>query len=239
LKPVRAIIASPLLCLGLLAGITAEKRTHLKAADAEPYHARAKAAINAMPWNLYVNDVLWTAREQKPEDAAVRLLKPNEILSRYYTETKTTASAGTASVLIVQCRDSRDMTGHYPPICYPNSGHEMVYRQVREPVVVGEGSARVSVPFTEYHFEKEIRGGRTGFCVYNFFVVPNVGIVPDIKGVNDAAEDYQRRFFGAAQFQVVMKADVEMPRATRDEIFRALIGANAAAIETLKSVGIP
>ena len=39
-------------------------------------------------------------------------------------------------------------------------------------------------------------------------VVPGRGIFRDIKGVNRAAEDYERRHFGAAQFQFLMFADL-------------------------------
>jgi hypothetical protein len=67
--------------------------------------------------------------------------------------------------------------------------------------------------------------------VYNFFVVPGRGIVPDISDVRAAASDYQRRCFGAAQFQVVMNAD--LPPEERDEIFTTLIGAGVDVINVL------
>ena len=94
------------------------------------------------------------------------------------------------------------MTGHYPPICYSNIGYELVRASSTTPITVG----REPVPFTEYQFEKYTHGRAEKLYMYNFFVVPGRGAVDDIKGVHDAAEDYERRFFGAAQFQVLMHA---------------------------------
>jgi hypothetical protein len=72
--------------------------------------------------------------------------------------------------------------------------------------------------------------------VYNFMIVPGVGIVRDMRGVEHAAEDYQERYFGAAQFQITMNADI--PQYDRDRIFAQLVGGNTKMIETLKSGGI-
>ena len=58
-----------------------------------------------------------------------------------------------------------------------------------------------------------------------------------MKGVEQAAEDYQQRYFGAAQFQVVFQSEgaAQRPREERDEIFATLIGPNIHLIETLTS----
>ena len=139
-----------------------------------------------------------------------------------------------AELLIVQCRDSRDMTGHYPPICYRNIGNELVYEERHQPIDVhGE-----SVPFTEYHFEKYTHGQPVRQCVYNFFVVPGRGVVDDIDGVHEAAEDYERRFFGAAQFQVLMPVDVLTPPAVREQVFASLLRSHEQLIATLKTDGL-
>jgi hypothetical protein len=64
--------------------------------------------------------------------------------------------------------------------------------------------------------------------------VPQVGIVRDIKGVNKAAENYQRRHFGAAQFQFVMDADLSLEE--RDRIFTTLMGSNMDVFDALINV---
>ena len=236
MKRLSAIFVSPLLCLCLLGGIALQQRTRLKPDDAvvANYHASAKKAVNDMPWKVEALGTTWTAVERKPETAAVRLLRPNEILSRRYVQNTTSGRPMVAELLIVQCRDSRDMTGHYPPICYRNIGHEMVYGKDRGPVMVGHEP----VPFTEYRFEKYTHGRAETIFVYNFFVVPGRGAVDDIKGVHEAAEDYERRFFGAAQFQVVMQEAVVPDARVREEVFTSLLRSHPELIATLKTDGM-
>jgi hypothetical protein len=238
MKSYGAILASPVLCLLLLGGMVAQQRTRLKPDDpvVRNYHARAEAAIKEMPWGIKALGADWSAEERKPETAAVRLLKPNAILSRHYVQIVSSGRPLTADLLIVQCRDSRDMTGHYPPICYKNIGYELVHRAPRGPIQVGNER----VTYTEYHFEKYSHGRQHKVCVFNFFVVPGRGVVADIKGVHEAAEDYERRFFGAAQFQVLMPVEMMTPRAAevRQEVFAALLRSHAGLIGTLKSDGL-
>jgi len=236
MKSLGAILASPVLCLGLLGAMVVQQRSRLRPDDlvVREYHDRAKEAINAMPPAPVIDGVSWNAEPRKPETAAVRLLKPNVILSRHYVEGVTDRYPRTADLLIVQCRDSRDMTGHYPPICYKNIGYELVEQKARTPVDVGG----VSVPFTEYHFEKWTQGQPQRLCIYNFFVVPGAGAVRDIQGVDRAAEDYERRFFGAAQFQVLIPLNQVPRREDRDLIFTSLLRSHAGLIGTLKTDGL-
>jgi hypothetical protein len=232
-----SIIASPVLCLAVLAGIALQQRARLRPDDPRvtAYHARAKEAINRIPWRVEALGTTWTAVEHKPETAAVRLLRPNVILSRRYVQNTTSGNPMVAELLIVQCRDSRDMNGHYPPVCYRNIGHELVFIAEHDPIDVGGEQ----VPFTEYHFEKYKHGRAEKLYVYNFFVVPGRGAVDDIKGVYEAAEDYERRFFGAAQFQILMQ-DVLSPAdaKVREQVFASLLRSHPQLIATLKNDGM-
>lgn len=236
MKSLSAILISPLMCLCLLLGIALQQRGRLRPDDPRvvAYHAGAKKAINEMDWRIEALGSIWTAVERTPETAAVRLLRPNIILSRRYVQNTTSARPMTAELLIVQCRDSRDMIGHYPPVCYRNIGHELVLRRGRGPITVGNQL----VPFTEYRFEKYTQGRAEAIFVYNFFVVPGRGAVDDIGGINEAAEDYERRFFGAAQFQVVMQEAVVPNPNDRDEIFAALLRSRPELIATLITDGM-
>jgi hypothetical protein len=67
--------------------------------------------------------------------------------------------------------------------------------------------------------------------VYNFMIVPGHGIVPNIEAVGEVAEDYQRRNYGAGQYQVLMPSD--LPREEREDLFRTLIAANVGIIRVL------
>src|SRR4051812_13591582 len=233
MKSLTAILAPPLLCAGILGGIVLEKRTHVQPADAVPYHKRAFDAINAMPWAIGDQDNgSWMGKEIEQPTAAVRLLKPNIIISRQYTDVSAQARYGvprTCDVLIVQCKDSRDMVGHYPVNCYPNAGETLIRSEPRDWQI-----GNVTITGTEYTFERFNRGQSARRVVYNFLVVPGVGIVRDIKGVDKAAEDYQRRHFGAAQFQFVMSD--ELSREVRDRIFKTLMGANLGMLTALNDV---
>ena len=231
MKSTASILAAPVGCLLLLGGIVAENATHTRPQDAAPYHAAAEVAIKAWPttigreWN-------GASREDQIPAAAMRLLRPNVTLYRTYTSSRT---GMLAHLLIVQCRDPNDMSGHYPPNCYPNNGEQLVYQQARE-LQVGDRKIR----FVEYHFADDrsiTQSGRK--CVYNFFVVPGRGIVPDMATVREASGDYLRRYFGAAQFQVVFPAHMgDVPQQVRDDVFVTLIGANPAAFKALRSNGL-
>jgi hypothetical protein len=236
MKSIGAIIASPLLCLGLLAGMALRQRTPVpaNAPVVVAYHERAKAEIKALSEYFTVDGIQWSAQARKAETAAVRLLKPNYILSRHYVEGVLDRFPRTADLLIVQCRDSRDMVGHYPPICYPNIGYQPLGKKTPAALRVGS----VDVAYTQYTFEKWSQGQPQQLCIYNFFVVPGRGVVRDIEGVDQAAEDYERRFFGAAQFQVLIPVSQVPQREERDKIFAALIRSRPQLIENLISDGL-
>src|SRR5438309_926853 len=116
MKSLPSIFTAPGLCLLVLGGIALEKRTHAKPEDAAPYHARAKAAIDA--WPRTIGDS-WNSLDTTIPTAALQLLRPNTTLSRHYVNVKDDRES--ADLLIVQCRDPNDMSGHYPPNCYPNN----------------------------------------------------------------------------------------------------------------------
>ena len=91
MKRAGSIFLSPLLCLCVLGGIAVQQRMRLRPDDAvvQDYHARAKAVIAAMPWKVEALGTYWTALEREAEPAAVRLLRPNIILSRRYVQNTT------------------------------------------------------------------------------------------------------------------------------------------------------
>jgi hypothetical protein len=225
------VLAPPILCCGLLAGMVAEQRRHLTPEDVEPYHTRARVAVDGVPY--IIGD--WTGQNNPVPLAAVKLLHPNAILSRLYSDNAagTSHRARSAHLLIVQCRDSRDMLGHYPPICYRAKGMSLEQKNS------GPRDWKLGdKPIGGYEYQfSEVKDGHINFTtVYNFLIVPGKGIVRDMKGVEQAAEDYQQRNFGAAQFQVVFSGtESASARQERDEIFAALIGPNLKLLETLTS----
>lgn len=233
MKYVRAFTLSPVLCLALLGAVEAQRATQLKPKDAEPYHARAAVAVRGTVRSISVEGEPWSAQQVPVPEAAVKLLGNAEAL-RLSFHGRTSGHDCTAELLVVHCQDSRDMTGHYPPVCYPGSGYTETSRNLMQHATTAFG---LTVPYVEYAFEKETTGRQSKIVVYNFFVVPGRGVVRDIRDVRDAAEDYQRRFFGATQLQLVVSA--ELPPSWRDRIFRSMLDANEPLFRALNSAEVP
>jgi hypothetical protein len=208
-----------------------ESASHVTPADAEPYHARARAAVESIPTHIGT----WSARPEKIPREALAILRPNVIRCWKYSDSDTTNPRyydRWASLLVDQCREARDMSGHWPPNCYVNSGEELIYSQPRDWPVKD-----LTITGMEYHFRQTTATESTRTAVYNFLIVPGRReTLRDIHGVDDAAQDYQRRFFGAAQFQLVMNADLSQD--DRDKIFRTLMEPCVPVIKTLMSGGI-
>jgi hypothetical protein len=224
-------MAAPISVLLLLGGIAFQNRDHVEPQDADAFHARARSAVEAFPHSIE----FWTGSDYEIPRAAQKLLRPNAIVSRRYVENRTDRpTRREAQVLIVQCRDTRDMVGHYPPVCYPAHGMTQIDAQPRH-WRLGERD----ISGMEYSFVRRQDGQTQLTTVYSFFVVPTTdgrdAIRPDMKSVRAAAEDYQQRHFGAAQFQMKFDGDsaTSWSRAERDEIFATLFEPAAPVITSL------
>jgi hypothetical protein len=225
-----AISIAPILSMGLLIGMVGQASRHIKPGDVEPFHQRAKEELASYPY--YVGT--WVGQDEPVTQAAVQLLRPNYILSRRYTNTSGQGLAphGTFQLLVVQCRDSRDMVGHYPPICYPAHGQTLVSETPRD-WIVGD----LKVTGTEYHFAyRSAEQGIIKRVVYNFLIIPGHGIARNMKAVMAAAEDYQERYYGAAQFQLVFSG--ALSQEARDSILEQGVGARPDIVKALMSGGI-
>ncbi|MGH7213913.1 MAG: hypothetical protein ACREIT_04040 [Tepidisphaeraceae bacterium] len=242
-------LVAPACSVAVLGAVVAENSRHVKPENVEPYHRWARQAIGLQVTKIGVEDSetthtasaeeaiagqvpfiidTWTGREDQIPAAAQQLLKPNAILSRTYVDNDPAMNHyREAAFLIVQCRDSRDMIGHYPPICYKAHGEKME----------GPGKQRkwqfddLPIHGMEYEFSRHANGRTYKRIVYNFLIVPGRQIVPDMDGLLAASEYRYQRYYGAAQFQLVMSA--QLPREERDEIFKALIGRNINVIRGL------
>lgn len=228
------LLAPPLLCMGLLAGIASEKSTHVEPKDVEPYHASVKAAVEDIPYVIGY----WTGSQRPVHPAAQKLLRPNIIENRIYVDKEPNADwRRQATLLIVHCKDSTDMVGHYPPVCYPAHGKpELSSNRAARDWQVGD----LTITGTEYQFSDRTSAEEYRTTVYNFLVAPGGGIVRDMDSVRAAAEDYQKRYYGAAQFQVVFRAPAlaDLTREQRDEIFTTLIEPTIPVIKLLSTGGL-
>ena len=215
-------VAPVVLTLLLLGGTLADKVVfHLPPADATAYHARVRRAAEQVPYNIGP----WLGTDTPVPPSAVAMLHPNLILSRQYQDVRT---GKIASVLLVHCEDARDLIGHYPPVCYPAHGWSKRSAARADRWVDGE---RVTI--TDYTFTATRVDRASDLRVGNFMVLPDGQMCPDMDGVETAAQDYRRKFFGAAQVQVI--TDAGWSEADRVEFFRKVTGAAGPLLREIRS----
>jgi len=211
---------APIVTAGLLVAMHVQLLGETGGADAEAFHASARGAIEQVPDSIGE----WQGADVEVPQAAVALLKPNALLGRRYVE----ASTGRwANLVIVQCRDTRDMSGHYPPVCYP--AHGWTPGEGPEERTIRAGATLL--PATRYEYTRTEFDRVVRIAIYAFFVVPGEGIVQDMDGIRRAASDYRRRGLGAAQVQVLM--DATLPDEEQERIAGEILGAAAPAIVVL------
>jgi hypothetical protein len=213
----------PILLSGLmLAGLWAQDRAKPDSAVVDDYHARAREAIREIPFR--VGD--WQGTDLDTPEAAVQLLRPNALFTRRFVDAR---RGWTATLTIVQCRDTRDMAGHYPPVCYPAHGWRPSFATEHQTIRVGS----MDVPVARYAFDRSSITNVRRVVVYGFFVLPGRGLAADMLVVRQAAADLRARGLGAAQVQVVIDVDLE-PEEER-LVFMELVAAASKALEVIRN----
>lgn len=170
--------------------------------ETEARHAQIARAVDAVPWNIGA----WTGQEEEVPAAAEAMLRPNALLSRKYRRLGTERSEVT--VVIVHCRDVRDMYGHYPPICYPNVGwtRDKAADAYREITLDGE-----PVTIKKYRFIKDLGlGVEEELRVFSFFVLPNGDVVTELEDVRELLKRPGSYSLGVAQIQCVRSGSANL-----------------------------
>lgn len=180
----------------LLAGMGLGNLALPSAEDAAPYHRNLLAMANDAP----IAFGRWTSIASELPESAVELLKPNAIISRSFTDQ---TGRITAHFVLVQCEDARDLGGHWPPNCYKTSGYTQTAAEPRTWQAAG-----MTIPGMSYRFERLTHQGMANITVDNFMILPGVGFMPDMSSVRQAGGDFQRRYFGAAQVQIVTSSSL-------------------------------
>lgn len=217
----RKMMWPALVSAGLLSAIGTASLIRPGLDDAEPFHERIRLATRAIPYQIG----LWSGEDKQLPPAAIKLLRPNVLFNRAYHNLETGQQV---TLLLVQCKDARDLAGHYPPICYPAHGWIEDYARPRDWTVRG-----LNIQAMEYGFSFARLEDTSRIVVYNFMVLPDGQILRDMQGVRQAADDYTRHFFGAAQVQLI--ADAIVPDARRGQAFHDLLAANQPLLEALMS----
>jgi len=220
---IRAVsLLTPVLAVAMLLGIYSEQQVRaVDPSKVEAYHQRAAAEADALPMDLGA----WEGSETPVPQAAVSLLRPNFILSRRYVNAETGESA---SVLIVHCKDSRDLVGHYPPNCYVNSGWTLGEREPTD-LRTENGALRSMM----YQFNRDTLRGVAAIQIANFMILPDDRVVRDMPAVREFTQDRFKRQYGAAQLQVVMSGELT-PEEARD-LAERLIALHRPVIDAIQS----
>ena len=207
--------AAPVVSFALLLAILLTRGAGAQAPPgADAYHEEVAAAIERIPYKVGE----WVGRDVEVPPAAQQLLRPNKLMQRRYENIVT---GRTMNVLIVHCRDSRDLVGHFPPVCYPANGWSAQGVQDSSfSLASGTFPARV------YRFNRIVDGVEQRLRVFSFFVVPSgeAEIASDYDALNAASRSRRLTGLGAAQLQLIGGEGFTESerRAVIDEFIRAL-----------------
>jgi len=209
----------------LLGGVALDRQLlHVPSGNADAYHLRVRAAAEAMP--VHFGD--WVSQDVPVLPAAVAMLRPNVVMERRYRNISTGLQA---DFLLVQCRDARDLIGHYPPICYKANGFQMLScepdpRKIQTLPLNG----------TTYEFSSSKLAVKGSMKIFDLMILPNGQTAPDMNGVYTIARDRRQRHFGAAQIQIL--TDSTMAEADRTKVIETLLGCAQPVIEAIRA-GVP
>jgi hypothetical protein len=221
-KQLALTLMAPIASLLMTAALFAHMHRSGALDDTEPYHQRARQAIENIPLSFGG----WEGEEVRIPPAAGQLLRPNALISRNYQNRE---SGLWATLVVVHCRDPRDMSGHYPPNCYRGSG----WMQGGPPEAVAcELEDGAAVTLAEYRFSRTEHLRIASRRIYNFFVLPTEGVVMQMEQVRRATGDYRHRPYGAAQIQIIM--DSSTPEAERQRILGDMLQVLGPVIEVLQ-----
>lgn len=191
-------------------------------AEAAAHLERVAAVIDAAPYRIG----RWIGRDVEPTQAATNLLRPNRILQRTYTDPD---DGSWFSVLIVHCRDARDMLGHYPPNCYPASG----WAEAGARDVSWEGSGVSAAPARAYEFRRRRGVERDGLVILGLFATPfgATRLGPGLELVDEASRSRVDTAWGVGQVQVITTDAAD--EAERAEMWAAARTALAPVLDAM------
>lgn len=219
-KVLRFIV--PIITCALLAGIAADQAAREVApAGVDEYHARVRAALDKIPYNI--GD--WIGKDTEIRQEALKILDANCTLSRVYRNYKT---QHTATLLLVQCADARSLLGHYPPVCYPSQGWSEISS---EPGSVPKSYGAFST--TRYAFAYDLMQQSNTLHVTHFTVLPDGRIAPDMGLLETAARDRRYTFCGGASVQLIV--DSGLSENEQEEAYDMLFQAAAPWIEVVRA----
>lgn len=160
------------------------------------YHEEVLEIVESIP----IDFGRWTGESIPLPESATSLLNPNALVARRYVHRDKMLSA---TLMIVQCKDARDMAGHFPPRCYPANG--WLTRDEGEPGTVMVEGNELAI----YTFHRVAGRVERDITVYNMFALPTGDPSVSMRDVYQLSADYQYRYYGAAQVQIIIDGTVD------------------------------
>lgn len=218
---------APVTTLALLISVLGYSLTLPGPKNAEGYHARVRAAADQAPRSFGQ----WTGKVQDIPRGSVKLLRPNAAIRVQFRAEHHYMRP--VEFLFVQCRDARDLAGHFPPKCYPSvSGYVLEESTPRNWEIGG-----VTIHGMVYRFTTSEAPEADTIYVYHFMALPDGRTVREMSEIYAAGADYLRRHHGAAQCQVLF-GQQDLTEADRDLAFEEIIAAHAPLIAALDAADL-
>lgn len=188
-------LAIPFALISLVV-IGAFRSTPGESEEALSYHEEVRELVESIPIDF--GD--WVGERVELPASATSLLNPNALLALRYVQSDRSVSV---TLMVVQCRDARDMAGHFPPRCYPANG--WLTRDGEMPGSIQVDGNELAV----YQFHRIAGRNERDITVYNLFALPTGVTSVSMKDVYRISADYQYRYYGAAQIQIVIDGTVD------------------------------
>lgn len=163
--------------------------------EVEAARAAIRDALSAAP---FLVDGRLVGQDQELPTEAMKLLKPNAVLSRNYADIARGRSYG---FVMVHATDLNDMVGHYPPICYPSAGWTEADGGGLRTLDLGF----TTVPVREYRFARRAENGQdVEVRVFSGFILPDGSTTTEMRELRARAGRRSLAAAGAAQFQMIV-----------------------------------
>ena len=204
----------------LLVGVAAERLSLSAPSGVAPYHERVRTAAAGAPMTF----AGWEGQDVEVPPAAVKLLKPNVIMSRRFMSP---SPGRRVDFLLVQCEDTRELVAHYPPVCYPGRGYRLVSTTPQHLSTDG-----LHVSWTDYKFVRQSFDEFSSIVASHFIIMPDGHLRASMDAMRTAAARVQDRYYGAAQVHVVFDSTVEP--AVRLAILKEMVAAHRELIDAIR-----
>ncbi len=188
----------------------------------QAYHDSIKQSAALVPAHIGP----WVGEDVPVLARAVKLLAPNVMISRRYTNVE---NGETAGLLAVHCPDAHDMVGHYPPRCYPADGWDL--QSQRQVTWQFDGKTMDAM---EYKFTLPAPSPEEPthtIVIENFLMRPG-SVLMDMDSLSSAIMGARGQAAGAGQIQVYF-FDSALSESQRAAIFQELVDGYHPVIQAI------